>query len=79
MVPFMVILSCAMLGCTIFFTINLPSSREFRPDDTLGPFRPFVTVYHMALGIGQGIDMSTASVTTALIVTSFMSFVVVVL
>lgn len=78
MIPFMTILSCAMLGCTLFFSINLPSSPEFRPDDTLGAFRPLVTVYHMALGIGQA-DFSTTSVMTVLMVTAFMSFVVVVL
>ena len=80
MVPFMTILSLAMLGCTMFFTINLPStSPEFRPDNILGPFRPFVTVYHMALGIGQGTDSLAASAMTVIVVTLFMSFVIVVL
>ena len=78
MIPFMTILLCAMIGCTLFFSINLPSSPEFRPDDSLGVFRPLVTVYHMALGIGQA-DFSTASVMTVMMVTTFMSFVVVVL
>ena len=78
MVPFMTILSLVMLGCMLFFTINLPSSPD--PDsDGLSLFRTLVTVYHMTLGIGAGIDTENASFTTVLVVTLFMSFVVVVL
>jgi hypothetical protein len=79
MLPFMMILSFAMLGCMLFFTINLSSSPDFDSDSSLGLFRTLVTVYHMTLGIGAGIDISTASVTTVVVVTLFMSFVVVVL
>ena len=79
MVPFMTILSFAMLGSTLFFTINLPSSPEFRSNNSIGLFQTLVTTYHMMLGMGQGIDISTASVTTVAVMTLFMSFVVVVL
>ena len=79
MVPFMTILSFAMFGCMLFFTINLSSSLDFDPDTTLGLFRTLVTVYHMTLGIGAGIDTSTAPMTTVVVVSLFMSFVVVVL
>ena len=79
MIPFMTILSFAMLGCMLFFTINLSSSLDFDPDTTLGLFRTLVTVYHMTLGIGSGIDTDNASVTTVVAVTLFMSFTVVVL
>ena len=75
MVPFMTILSFAMLGCMLFFTINLSSSADFDS----GLFRTLVTVYHMTLGIGAGIDTEHASATTVLVVTLFLSFVVVVL
>ena len=78
MVPFMTILSFAMIGCMLFFTINLSSSPDF-DSDSLGLFRTLVTVYHMTLGIGAGIDTGHASVTTVMVVTLFMSFVVVVL
>ena len=79
MAPFMTILAFAMLGCMLFFTINLSSSPEFDSDSSLGLFRTLVTVYHMTLGIGAGIDTSNASVTTVAVVTVLMSFVVVVL
>ena len=78
MIPFMKVLSIAMLGCMLFFTINLSSGPDF-DDSNLGLFRTLVTVFQMTLGIGQGIDISTASVTTVVGVTLFMSFVVVVL
>ena len=79
MVPFMVILSFAMLGCMLFFTINLSSSPDFDSGSGLGLFRTLVTVYHMTLGIGTGIDTEHASVATVVVVSIFMSFVVVVL
>ena len=79
MVPFMTILSFAMFGCMLFFTINLSSSSDFHSDSDLGLFRTLVTVYHMTLGIGAGIDTEKASVATVVVVTLFMSFVVVVL
>ena len=72
----MTILSFALLGCMLFFTINLPPSLE---SDGLGLFRTLVTVYHMTLGFGVGIDTDHASVTTVVVVTLFMSFIVVVL
>ena len=74
MVPFMTILSFALLGSTMFFTINLSSSHG-----ELDLFFTLATVYHMTLGIGTGIDMSTASVTTVAVMTLLMSFVIVVL
>ena len=79
MVPFMTILSFAMLGCMLFFTINRQSSPDADSDGGLGLFRTLVTVYHMTLGIGSGIDTDNASVTTVVAVTLFMSFTVVVL
>ena len=78
MVPFLTILSFAMLGCMLFFTINLSASLDHDSDD-LGLFRTLVTVYHMSLGIGAGIDTQHAPVATVMVVTIFMSFVVVVL
>ena len=71
MIPFMTVLSIAMLGCTIFFAIHQSRSE--------GLFSTLVTVYHMTLGIGQGIDISNASVVTVVVVSAFTSFVVVVL
>ena len=68
-----------MLGCMLFFTINLSSSLDVDPDNNLSLFRTLVTVYHMTLGIGAGIDIQDASATTVVVVTLFMSFVVVVL
>ena len=77
MVPFMTILSFAILGCMLFFTINLSST--LGSSNGLGLFRTLVTVYHMTLGFGAGIDTEQASLTTVIVVTLFMSFVVVVL
>ena len=74
MIPFMMVLSIAMLGCTIFFAIH-----QSRPDNIHGLFSMLVTVFHMTLGIGQGIDTSNASLMTVVVVTAFTSFVVVVL
>ena len=79
MVPFMTILTIAMLGCMLFFTINLSSSHDLDSDGGVGLFRTLVTVYHMTLGIGAGIDTEHASTTMVVVVTLFMSFVVVVL
>ena len=74
MIPFMTILSIAMLGCTVFFAIHLS-----RSDSIEDLFSTLVTVFHMTLGIGQGIDTSNAPVMTMVVVTAFSSFVVVVL
>ena len=74
MIPFVTILSIAMMGNTIFFAIHQP-----RSDSTHGLFSKLVTVYHMTLGIGQGIDISNASMMMVAVVTVFTSFVVVVL
>ena len=74
MIPFMTVLSIAMLGCTTFFAIH-----QSRSESIEGLFSTLVTVVHMTLGIGQGIDTSTASVMTVAVVTAFSSFVVVVL
>ena len=79
MVPFLTILSFAMLGCMLFFTINLSGSAGFDSGSGLGLFRTLVTVYHMTLGIGAGIDTEHAAATMVVVVTVFMSFVVVVL
>ena len=74
MIPFMTVLSIAMLGCTTFFAIN-----QSRPDKVYDLFSTLVTVFHMTLGIGQGIDTSSASAVSVAVVTAFTSFVVVVL
>ena len=79
MVPFMTIILFAMLGCTLFFAINLSSSPEFDANSGLGLFRTLVTVYRMALGIGAGIDNLSASTMGLVVSTIFISFVVVVL
>ena len=79
MAPFMTILSVAMLGCMLFFTIHLSASADFDSGSGLDLFRTLVTVYHMTLGIGAGIDTQHASVTTVVVFTLFMGFVVVVL
>ena len=74
MIPFMTLLSIAMLGCTIFFAIH-----QSRSDSFHDLFSTLVTVFHMTLGIGQSIDISNASMMTVAVVTAFTSFVVVVL
>ena len=74
MIPFMTVLSIAMLGCTIFFAIQ-----QSRSDDIHDLFSTLVTVVHMTLGIGQGIDTSSAPMMMVAVVTAFTSFVVVVL
>ena len=68
-----------MLGCMLFFTINLSSSLDVDPDINLSLFRTLMTVYHMTLGIGVGIDIQDAPIMTVVVVTLFISFVVVVL
>ena len=79
MVPFMLIMSFAMLGCAMFISIHLPSRPEAGSGSSRGLFIQLMTVYHMTLGIGQGIDTARESVMTVVVVTVFMSFVVVVL
>ena len=74
MIPFMIVLSIAMLGCTIFFAIHQSSS-----DGVHDLFSTLIAVFHMALGIGQGIDTSNASMMTVEVATVFTSFLVVVL
>ena len=74
MIPFMTVLSIAMLGCTIFFTIH-----QSRSDSIHGLFSTLVTVFHTSLGIGQGLDTSNESMMTVVVTTAFSSFVVVVL
>ena len=74
MIPFMAVLSIAILGCTIFFAIHQSGS-----DSIHGLFSTLVTVFHMTLGIGQGIDTSSTSDLTVIVVTIFTSFIVVVL
>ena len=74
MIPFLTVLSIAMLGCTIYFAIH-----QSRSDSIHGLFSTLVTVYHMTLGIGQGIDTSTTSDLAVIVVTIFTSFIVVVL
>ena len=75
MIPFLTLLSIAMLGNTVFFAIH-----QSRSDGIEGLFSTLVTVYHMALGIGQFIDTSNeSSVMTIAVLTVFTSFVVVVL
>ena len=80
MIPFMTVLSFAMLGCTMFFVIHLPSSLGFE-ESNHGLFRMVVRVYHMMLGLGQGIETITPedAPITVLVSTVFTSFVVVVL
>ena len=79
MIPFMAILSCAIVGCMLFFTINRSSEPdELFTDLNNSTFGMLVTVYHMTLGIG-GVAEINASPTTQVVVTLFTSFVVVVL
>ena len=74
MLPFMTVLSITMLGCTTFFAIH-----QSRSGSIHSLFSTLVTVCHMMLGIGQGIDTSNESMMTVVVVTAFSSFVVVVL
>ena len=75
MIPFMTLLFIAMLGNTMFFAIQ-----QSRSDSIEGLFSTLVTVYHMTLGIGQGIDtLANSSVMTVVVVTASTSFIVVVL
>ena len=75
MIPFMTVLSIAMLGCTIFFAIQ-----QSRRDNIHDLVSTLVTVVQMTLGLGQGIDTSSgAPMMMVAAVTAFSSFVVVVL
>ena len=74
MIPFLTVLSIAMLGCTIFFAIQQSTSATIHD-----LFSTLVTVFHMTLGIGQAIDTSNSSLMMVAVVTAFTSFVVVVL
>ena len=73
-IPFMMVLSIAILGCTIFFAIY-----QSRADSIQGLFSTLVTVVHITLGIGQGVDIANESIMEVVVVTAFSSFVVVVL
>ena len=79
MIPFMTVLSFAMLGCTMFFMIHLPS--ESFEESNHGLFQMVVGVYHMMLGLGQCVETITPddAPMTVLVSTVFTSFVVVVL
>ena len=74
MIPFMLVLSIAMLGCTIFFAIH-----QSRSDSIHGLLSTLVTVFHITLGIGQGINALNESILTEVVVITFTAFVVVVL
>ena len=62
-----------------FFSIHFPSNPEAGFGSSRDLFIQFIAVYHMMPGIGQGIDMAPASVMTVVVITVFLSFVVVVL
>lgn len=79
--PFLTILGVVMLGSSLFFAINSPSSDEFSfGSNVAGPFQPFLTLYQTMLSMNGSvqIDESTSSLEVAMIV-FFMGFVVVVL
>ena len=79
--PFLTILGVVVLGSTLFFAINSPSSDEFSfASNVAGPFQPFLTLYETMLSINGGveIDESTSWLAT-LMIALFMGFVVVVL
>ena len=79
MIPFMTLLSFAMIGCTMFFTIH---NSELESGIAHGMFRMLVRVYRMTLGIGQGDENTTEQdtpMTVLVVATFFTSFVVVVL
>ena len=70
-----------MLGSTLFFAINSPSSDDFSFDSNVaGPFRPFLTLFETMLSMNGSvrIDESTSWLAVLMIV-FFMGFVVVVL
>ena len=79
--PFLTILGVVILGSSLFFAINSPSSDEFSfGSKVAGPFQPFLTLYETMLSMNGSveIDESTSSLAVAMIV-FFMGFVVVVL
>jgi hypothetical protein len=79
--PFLTILGVVMLGSTLFFAINSPSSDDFSFDSNVaGPFRPFLTLFETMLSMNGSvqIDESTSWLAVLMIV-FFMGFVVVVL
>ena len=79
--PFLTILGIVMLGSSLFFAINSPSSDEFSfGSKAVGPFQPILTLYQTMLSMNGSveIDESTSSLAVVMIVL-FMGFVVVVL
>ena len=79
--PFLIILGIFMLGSSLFFAINSPSSDEFSfGSKVAGPFQPILTLYQTMLSMSGSveIDESTSSLGVVMIV-FFMGFVVVVL
>ena len=79
--PFLIILGIFMLGSSLFFAINSPSSNEFSfGSNVAGPFQPILTLYETMLSMSGSveIDESTSSLAMLMIV-FFMGFVVVVL
>ena len=79
--PFLTILGVVMLGSSLFFAINSPSSDEFSFDSNVaGPFQPFLTLFETMLSMNGSvkIDESTSWLAVLMIV-FFMGFVVVVL
>ena len=72
-IPFMTLLSIAMLGCTIFFSIY-----RSRSGGITGLVSTLVLVYQMMLGLGEGINDDDSPMMIAVVI-GFTSFVVVVL
>ena len=72
-IPFMTLLSIAMLGCTIFFSIHRSQSGGIK-----GLVSTLVLVYQMMLGLGEGINDDDSPMMIAVVI-GFTSFVVVVL
>lgn len=79
--PFLTILGVIVLGSTLFFAINSPSSEDFTFDGSVaGPFQPFLTLYETMLSMNGGVVINeSTSWLVILMVTLFMGFVVVVL
>ena len=80
-VPFLTILGVVVLGSTLFFAINSPSSDEFSFDSNVaGPFQPFLTLYQTMLSMSGGVQIDESTSWLAmLMIMLFMGFVVVVL
>ena len=84
-VPFLTILGVVVLGSTLFFAINSPSSdyrhQEFSFDSNVaGPFQPFLTLYQTMLSMSGGVQIDESTSWLAmLMIMLFMGFVVVVL